>query len=88
MLSDSVHPLATSHEVALWVNDGLLAAPDIARLSAEGVELTNFTRWIDPADQEAIASAVETIKQHRPCQVLYIERSWSKALLSVRSGHR
>jgi hypothetical protein len=32
--------------------------------------------------------AVETIKQHRPCQVLYIERSWSKALLSVRSGHR
>jgi hypothetical protein len=67
---------ATSRDAALWVNDGLLAPRDLARLRAEGFELTNFTRWIDPADQADIASAVETIKEHHPGQVLYIERSW------------
>ncbi|MBB6189220.1 hypothetical protein [Rhodanobacter sp. MP7CTX1] len=65
-----------SRETALWVNHGLLAAPDLERLRAEGFELTNFTRWIDPADQADIESAVETIREHHPGQVLYIERSW------------
>ena len=66
----------SSREGVLWVNHGLLEAPDLERLRAEGFELTNFTRWIDPADQADIESAVETIKEHHPGQVLYIERSW------------
>jgi hypothetical protein len=65
-----------SREMVLWVNHGLLGAPDLERLRAEGFELTSFTRWIDPADQADVESAVETIREHHPGQVLYVERSW------------
>jgi hypothetical protein len=73
---DEILDTAFSREAALWVNHGLLQAPDLERLRADGFDLTNFTRWVDPADQAEIESAVETINEHHPGQVLYIE--WSR----------
>lgn len=64
-----------SRGVAIWVNDGLLASPDMDGLRADGVELTNFTRWIDPNDQAAIELAVETIREHHPDHAVFVERT-------------
>lgn len=67
--------LAGGSESAIWLNDGLLDAADLDQLRAEGLVLTNFVHWIDPADEAAVRSAVETIREHHPNQVLYIERT-------------
>ncbi|AIF46022.1 hypothetical protein [Dyella japonica] len=67
--------LARGGRSAIWVNDGLLDAVKLGQLRADGLDLTNFVNWIDPADQEAVQGAVETIREHHPNQVLYIERT-------------
>lgn len=67
--------LARSSHLAVWLNDGLLDTTSLDRLRAEGLDLTNFTRWIDPADEAAVQDAVETIRAHHPRQTLYIERT-------------
>lgn len=64
-----------SREVAIWVNHGLLATSDLDGLRADGVELTNFTRWIDPNDQAAIELAVQTIREHHPDQAVFVEQT-------------
>jgi hypothetical protein len=67
--------LARGREAAIWVNKGLLETADLARLRADGFDLTDFTYWVDPADGAAIQHAVEIIKEHHPDKVLYIEPS-------------
>jgi histidinol dehydrogenase len=67
--------VARGGKAAIWVNQGLLEATDLSRLRAEGFELTDFANWVDPADESAIQDAVETIREHHPDMVLYIERS-------------
>lgn len=66
--------LARGGRSAIWVNDGLLDAMKIGQLRADGLDLTNFVNWIDPANEEAVQDAVKTIREHHPNQVLYIER--------------
>lgn len=66
--------LARGSKTAIWLNQGLLDAANLERLQAEGLDLTNFTRWIDPAVDAEVQQAVWTIKDHHPDDVLYIER--------------
>lgn len=66
--------LARGGKAAIWINRGLMDESAIQRLRAEGFDLTDFVHWIDPLDESAVDEAVETVKEHHPGQVLYIER--------------
>lgn len=66
--------LARGGKIAIWINKGLLDEPDINRIRAEGFDLTDFVHWIDPVNEVAVAEAAETIREHHPGHVLYIER--------------
>lgn len=57
----------------IWVNHGLLDAPDLARLREDGTDLTYFTNWVDPSDGEAVQEAVATIKEHHPRHAIFVE---------------
>jgi hypothetical protein len=65
--------LARDGKQPIWLNHGLLDVANLEQLRAEGFDLTNFVHWIDPADESAVQDAVETIREHHPDQVLYIE---------------
>lgn len=65
--------LARGRKITVWVNQGLLDDVNLERLRAEGFDLTNFTRWIDPAVEVEIQQAIWTIKDHHPGDVLYVE---------------
>lgn len=67
--------LARGNKTPVWVNQGLLDATNLERLRAEGIDLTDFAYWVDPADESYVQEAVETIREHHPNQVLYIERT-------------
>jgi hypothetical protein len=73
-LAEMFH-FARGGKVAIWVNQGLLDEANLERLRSEGFNVTNFTRWIDPADEFVVQEAVETIREHHPNQALYVERS-------------
>jgi hypothetical protein len=65
--------LARGGKVAIWVNRGLLDEAEIKRLRADGFDITDFMHWIDPVEESAVLEAAETIREHHPGQVLYIE---------------
>jgi hypothetical protein len=71
---DEIFGLAKGKRTPIWVNQGLLDATDLNRLRSEGFHLTDFSYWIDPSDEPSVHEAVETIREHHPSQVLYIER--------------
>ena len=57
----------------LWVNDGVLSANEMKGLREAGIDLTNFTRPIALEDQSAVITALETIGEHHPGEVIWIE---------------
>lgn len=65
--------MAKDSRAAIWINGGLLDAPEIERLRADGFDLTDFAHWIDPANKSAVDGAVEIIREHHPGRALYIE---------------
>lgn len=79
LLALTKHGLAEMFDLArggrptIWLNQGLLDVANLERLRAEGFDLTNFIRWIDPADETAVQEAVEVIREHHPDEALYIE---------------
>ncbi|WP_430390172.1 hypothetical protein [Dyella sp. 20L07] len=66
--------LARGNKSAIWVNGGLLDVATLEQLRAEGFDLTDFVRWIDPGDGSSVQAAVAVIREHHPNQVLYIEQ--------------
>jgi hypothetical protein len=69
-----IFDLTKGKSASIWVNQGLLDAAELNRLRSEGFNLTDFAYWIDPSDEPYVREAVETIREHHPNQVLYIER--------------
>lgn len=57
----------------IWVNCGVLSAEELASIRSLGVEVTNFTSEIDRANTGEFEDAVDTILQHHPDQVLWVE---------------
>lgn len=66
--------LTRGKSAPIWVNLGVLDAAELNRLRSEGYDLTDFMYWIDPSDASSVQEAVETIREHHPAQVLFIER--------------
>ena len=59
---------------ALWVGAEVLADDEMAALRESGVDVSDFNYRIEPHEHEVIAGAVETIKEHHPGHVVWVER--------------
>jgi hypothetical protein len=68
---DDMRPLVAASQV--WTNLGLLTDAEIDHLRTTGVDLTDFTFWIDPGDMKEIQSALNTIALHHPGQRIWVE---------------
>ncbi|MFC5474884.1 hypothetical protein [Paraherbaspirillum soli] len=58
---------------ALWVGAGVLEESEIEELWAEGANVSIFAYEISANDAEAVAGAIDTIKEHHPHAVVWIE---------------
>jgi hypothetical protein len=58
---------------ALWVGAGVLSDEELASLRRLGVDVTNFNYEIELHDSEVISGAVDTIKEHHPGEVLWMQ---------------
>ncbi|GLQ98206.1 hypothetical protein [Dyella mobilis] len=65
--------VARQSRTLIWVNHGIVDASELERLRADGIDLTHFTRWIDPFDREAVLVAVTTIREHHPDGAIFVE---------------
>ena len=57
----------------LWVSAEVLSEGELAALRKSGVEVSDFNYKIEPHEKEVVAGAVETIKEHHPGQVVWVE---------------
>ena len=57
----------------LWINDGVLSASELLELREAGVEVTNFTRFIDPQNVNEIEEAIFTVQDHHSGQRIWVE---------------
>ena len=62
------------YQSPMWLNSEVLSNSEIEGLRKDGYLLTNFKNWIDPNDQNAISTAIDTIKQHHPSEVVWVEQ--------------
>jgi hypothetical protein len=58
---------------SLWVGAGVLSDEELASLRNTGVDVSDFNYEIELHDSEVIAGAVDTIKEHHPGEVLWIQ---------------
>ena len=65
---------ALAHAIgALWVAADVLSDNELAELRGAGVDVSDFSYTIGSQETEVIAGAVETIKEHHPGEVLWVE---------------
>ncbi|HTM80615.1 hypothetical protein [Asticcacaulis sp.] len=57
----------------LWVNQGVLTEVELQTYRGKGISITNFTYDIPLNDRAAISDAMETISEHHPDEVVYVE---------------
>lgn len=60
---------------ALWVSFGVLEPSELTELRASGISVTAFTKPIDSSDLVTLTDAVDTIREHHPGQVLWVDGS-------------
>jgi hypothetical protein len=65
--------LAQREKMPVWLNSGTLNERQIQKLREAGLNVTTFTKRVDPADLEAIADAVSTIAEHHPGHTIWVE---------------
>lgn len=58
---------------SLWVGAGLLSEEERAAIWRSGVDLSEFNYTIERHQQDAIAGAVDTIREHHPGQAVWVE---------------
>ena len=56
----------------LWLNAGVLAPAEVAKVRAQGIDVTVFAQPV-PFDDRALRAAVDTIKEHHPGSSVWIE---------------
>jgi len=65
--------LSPSGGAPLWVSGGILTLEELSELRERGFNVTNFSSEIYPEDQDAVADAISTIKEHHPNELLWVE---------------
>ncbi len=59
----------------LWVSPGVLDPSELTELRAQGMTITDFTNPIDPSDLTEMTDALDTIREHHPGQVVWVDGS-------------
>jgi hypothetical protein len=67
----------------IWVGAGVLTASELEQLRAAGVEITDFTRHIDPRNATEVEEALEMVAMHHPKHTIWVQRDPD---LEVESG--
>jgi hypothetical protein len=62
-----------SKEITLWIGSDVLSDSELAELRESGIQVTNFSFKINLFDKELLDSAIETIKEHHPKQLIFME---------------
>jgi hypothetical protein len=57
----------------LWLNPGVLSQPELEALHAQGVDVSWFSKAVDPENPEAVGEAVATICEHHPGHAVWVE---------------
>jgi hypothetical protein len=70
---ESYQALGSGATGALWLGAGILSEKELVSLRASGVDASDFNYTIELHDSEALACAIETIKEHHPGQPLWVE---------------
>jgi hypothetical protein len=58
---------------ALWVSHGVLERSELADIRAGGIAVTDLNRAVDPNNATALAGVIDTIREHHPCQVVWVD---------------
>ena len=66
--------LAQREKMPIWLNNGALNKQQVQHLREAGLNVSVFTKRVDPADSEAIADAVSTIAEHHPGHTVWVEQ--------------
>ena len=60
---------------ALWVSLGVLERSELEALRIGGITVTDFNKAIDTNDAAALANVIDTIREHHPGQVVWVDGS-------------
>jgi len=58
----------------LWISAGVISQSELESLRYSGVDVTDFNYAIGLNEKEVIDDAIETIKEHHPGEVIWIQR--------------
>lgn len=58
---------------AIWVNKNVLNKDELNNYRNAGLEITDFTNWINPKKDEEILKSINIIANHHPNSRIWIE---------------
>jgi len=58
----------------LWISAGILSISELEALRYRGADVTDFNYEIGLNENEVIDDAIETIREHHPDKVIWVER--------------
>jgi len=58
----------------LWISAGILSISELEALRCRGTDVTDFNYEIGLNENEVIDDAIETIREHHPGKVIWVER--------------
>jgi hypothetical protein len=66
--------VAANDSAPLWVSAGVLSQSELDELHSRGINITNFNYEIGLDETEVIENAIETIREHHPDKVIWVQR--------------
>ena len=60
--------------VPLWISAGVISQSELESLRQGGIDVTDFNYAIGLNENEVIDDAIETIKEHHPGEVIWVQR--------------
>lgn len=70
---EEMESLIKESKPPVWINEGVFTEKEIKELRSQGIELTNFSYFINKTNQKEIQGALETIKEHHPGETIWTE---------------
>ena len=58
----------------LWISAGVISQSELELLRHSGADVTDFNYVISLNENEVIDDAIETIKEHHPDEVIWVQR--------------
>lgn len=58
----------------LWISAGVISQSELESLRYSGADVTDFNYAIGLNENEIIDDAIETIKEHHPDEVIWVQR--------------